>query len=100
MITLADRIREAREAPQRRMGMMAAGVEASADGPPDPLAVLPPEIAERIAPARGPVDPTNPSARCDFCPRVQSADMMVEVEPDRYACDSCMARRAGGASDG
>jgi hypothetical protein len=98
MITLADRIREAREgqAPQGHgMGLMAMG-EATAD----PLADLPPEIASRIPPPRGPVNPGNPAARCDYCPRVQAADMLVEVAPGRYACDGCMSLRpARGAED-
>lgn len=91
MITLADRIREAREA-QASQGR-GMGVMAMAEAAPDPLADLPPEIADRIPEPRGPVDPANPSARCDYCPRVQAADMLVEIEPGRYACDVCMWRR-------
>lgn len=93
MITLADRIREAREAqaPQGRgMGVMTMAV---AETTAAPLADLPPEIADRIPEPRGPVNPENPAARCDFCPRVQAADMLVEIEPGRYACDGCISLR-------
>jgi hypothetical protein len=95
MITLADRIREAREAqtPQASgIGLMTVGGAAT-----DPLADLPPEIAERIPPPCGPVNPDNPAARCDYCPRVQAADMLVEVAPGCYACDGCMSVRGSGA---
>lgn len=91
IVTLADRIREAREAqaPQGR----SMGIMAMAEVAPDPLADLPPEIADRIPEPRGPVNPENPAARCDFCPRVQAADMLVEIEPGRYACDGCISLR-------
>jgi hypothetical protein len=50
---------------------------------------MPDELKARIIEPTGPTDPANPRARCDYCPRQQTADMLAEVEPGRYACDGC-----------
>lgn len=103
MITLAERIREAREAHGAggAMRMAAFGVAFAAENeepdrsdiatdPAEIVAGLPPEIAARIVTRGGPVYVHNPSARCDYCPRTTNADKLVEVQPGRYACDVCI----------
>lgn len=93
MMTLADRIREARGATgiQGVVAMMAENESPPALSP-DPREGLPADVAAHIVTHGGPVDPGNPSARCDYCPRTTAADMLVEVEPGRYACDVCQWR--------
>lgn len=97
--TFADALREARERaivrPQGGVQLMGAAMaEDALQG--DELAAL----EARIVPTTGPSHPPNPRVQCDFCPRKQLADMCVEVEPGRYACDGCMARRERATRDG
>jgi hypothetical protein len=89
MTTFADMLRSARQAndngPLRGMSMMTTG----GDGvEPVPAALSLPDLEARIYSTAGPVVPDNPRARCDFCPRVTSADMLVLVG-ERFACDGC-----------
>lgn len=93
MRTFADNLKKARaQAQSAGMQVMAAGVLAGDVEPaPDPVAETLADLERRIVPAQsaGAVA-DNPRVRCDYCPRVQQADMMVEIEPGRYACDACL----------
>src|SRR5690554_430125 len=86
--TFADALREARDAP-RMMAMAAPSgyvspeQETGESGAADTL-------ESRIVQPRGPHDPANLIARCDYCARTTLADALAEVEPDGYACDGCV----------
>jgi hypothetical protein len=95
MRTFADALREARGEADRPMGRGVAMSTVAADDHEGEAPLPPLEALEaRIVASTGPVDPANPRAHCDYCPRRQSADMLVEVEAGRYACDGCLTQWA------
>lgn len=97
MRTFADDLREARDAAgsPALAGIMATGI-AAGDAPEasaDPVEARLADLERRIVPTQSAgAAADNPRVRCDYCPRVQQADMMVAVAPERYACDVCMWR--------